>query len=117
MELVGCKRANRDRMHGMRDQVADAVEHGAMPREPGEPEELLGHDRDRKVPAARRGAGMPGVLGAVVGDFEARSAQSAPSRASSVAAAFTASARKRSAPARRPAPARTAKTARYRPIL
>ena len=70
MELVGCKRANRERMHGMRDQVTDAVEHGAMPRESGKPEEVLGHDRDRKVPAARRGAGMSGVLGAVVGDFE-----------------------------------------------
>ena len=70
MELVGCKRANRERMHRMRDQVADAIEHGTVPREPGEPEEVLGHDRDRKVPAAGRGAGMPGVLGAVVGDFE-----------------------------------------------
>src|SRR5690349_13031207 len=33
-------------------------------------EEVLRHDRHRKVPRARRGAGVAGVLRAVVADFE-----------------------------------------------
>ena len=54
------------------NQVTHPVEHRAVPGEPGQARELLGHDQQRKVPAACRGAGMPSMLGAVVGEFEQR---------------------------------------------
>ena len=57
-------------MHGMGNQVADAVEHRAMPGQPGKPLERFGHDGHRKVPAAERRARVAGVLGAVVVDLE-----------------------------------------------
>ena len=48
---VGCDGQRMDRVG---DEVTDAVEDRAVPCEPGQAAEVLGHDRDRKVPAARR---------------------------------------------------------------
>jgi len=71
-KLIGRIRANRERMHRMRDQIADAVEHCAVARKTREAKEVLGHDRDRKVPATGFAAGVSDVLGAVVLDIEYR---------------------------------------------
>ena len=69
-KLVRRVGANRKRMHGMGNQIGDAVEHGTMPGQARQAGELLGHDQQRKVPAAGRGAGMAGVVGAVIGQLE-----------------------------------------------
>ena len=57
-------------MHRMGNQVGDAVEHGTVPGQARQAGELLGHDQQRKVPAAAGRAGMAGVFGTVVGEFE-----------------------------------------------
>ena len=54
----------------MGDEVGDTVEHRAMAGDPGQSGELLRHDEQGKVPASGSGAGVPGMLGAVVGKFE-----------------------------------------------
>src|SRR5437773_233389 len=59
-------------MHRMRNQIADAVQHCTMACETRKAKEVLGHDRDRKVPTAGLAAGVSGVLGAVVLDIEHR---------------------------------------------
>lgn len=57
-------------MHRVGDQIADAVENGPMAGEAWHPEEVLGHDRQGKVPGATGGTGMADVLCAVVANFE-----------------------------------------------
>ncbi len=49
-------------MHRVGDQVADAVEDCPVAGEARQPEELLGHDRQGKVPGAARGTGVADML-------------------------------------------------------
>src|SRR5207237_7518587 len=79
-KLVGRVRANRERMHRMRNQITDAVQHCTMACETRKAEEVLGHDRDRKVPAAGFAAGVSRMLRAVVLDIEHRGLQLGESR-------------------------------------
>src|SRR5882672_6826052 len=60
------------RMHRVGDQVADAVQNCPVAGEARQPEELLGHDGDGKVPSATCGTGMSNVLRAVVANLEQR---------------------------------------------
>src|SRR4029453_1118464 len=62
--------AYRKRMHRMRDEVAHAIEHRAMAREPRKPRKLFRHDQQRKVAPPGRRTCMAGVLCAVVRQFE-----------------------------------------------
>ena len=61
-EFVGRVRCDRERMHRVGNQVADAVQNGPMAGEARQPEEVLGHDRHGKVPAAAGRAGVADVL-------------------------------------------------------
>jgi hypothetical protein len=61
---------DRQSMHRVGDQIADAVENGPMTGQARHPEEVLGHDCHGKVPGATGGAGMTDVLRAVVANFE-----------------------------------------------
>jgi hypothetical protein len=50
----------------MRNQIADALEHGTMASKTGESAEVLGHDDDRKVPPACFAPRVTGVRRTVV---------------------------------------------------
>ena len=62
-------------MHGVRDQIADALEHGAVPRETGLTGERLRHDHQGKVPATTRRTCVPDMLRTVVMDVDERGGQ------------------------------------------
>ena len=55
-------RVDRECMHRVGNQVCDAVEDGPMAGEARQPEEVLRHDSDRKVPGARSGARVARML-------------------------------------------------------
>ena len=57
-------------MDHMRDQVANALQHGAMACEAGFAGERFRHEHQGKVPTARGGARVTGVLRAVVVDVD-----------------------------------------------
>jgi hypothetical protein len=59
-EFVRGIRANRKRVHRMGDEVADALQHRAMSRQPRQPRKAVGHDQQREMPAARGRTGMAG---------------------------------------------------------
>jgi len=46
-------------MHRMGDEVAHAFEHGAMPREPREPQKLFRNNQQRKMSASSRSTRSP----------------------------------------------------------
>jgi hypothetical protein len=69
-KLVRRISANRKRMHRMGNQIGDAVKHGSMPGQARQTCELLGHDQQRKVPAAGRCAGMAGMFRTIIGQLE-----------------------------------------------
>jgi len=62
-------------MDRMRNQIADAFEHGPVSRETRQTAEVLGHDRERKVPAARLGSCVSGMQGTVILNVEYRRAK------------------------------------------
>ena len=69
-ELFGRERPNRKSMNRKRKEVGHPGHHRLMALESGQTAERLGHDDERKVPAAAGRASVPGVRRAVVVEIE-----------------------------------------------